>query len=82
MNNHHRHLDARSPLVLETHELTRRAGTMKELHREVEAPADLGIDMIGVPQGSPASPVLFGTFRRSRSDSETPASGRPRPSAG
>lgn len=45
-------LDSRSPLVLEIHELNRRAGTMKEIHRTVEAPADLGIDMIGVPQGS------------------------------
>lgn len=53
--NQHRRLDARSPLVLEIHELQRRAGTMKELHRVVEAPADLGIDMIGVPQGSPVT---------------------------
>lgn len=53
MNNQHRRLDPRSALVLETHELARRAGTMKEVHREAEAPADLGIDMIGVPQGSP-----------------------------
>ena len=51
MNSHH-HLDHRSPLVLEIHELARRAGTMKEIHRVAEAPADLGIDMIGVPQGS------------------------------
>lgn len=51
MNQHHR-LDARSPLVLEIHELARRAGTMKEIHRVAEAPADLGIDMIAVPQGS------------------------------
>ncbi|GAA1372088.1 YceD family protein [Luteococcus sanguinis] len=55
MNNHHRHLDARKSLVLETHDLVRRAGTMKEFHREVEAPADLGIDMIGVPEGSPVT---------------------------
>lgn len=51
MNTHHR-LDARSPLVLEIHELARRAGTMKELHRVVPAPVDLGIDMIGVPEGA------------------------------
>lgn len=51
MNTHHR-LDARSPLVLEIHELARRAGTMKELHRTVPAPVDLGIDMIGVPEGA------------------------------
>lgn len=51
MNSHH-HLDHRSSLVLEIHELARRAGTMKEIHRVAEAPADLGIDMIAVPQGS------------------------------
>ncbi|MGO4958059.1 YceD family protein [Luteococcus sp. Sow4_B9] len=50
--NQHRRLDARSPLVLEIHELARRAGTMKQVHQVVEAPTDLGIDMIGVPQGS------------------------------
>ncbi|WP_420175607.1 YceD family protein [Luteococcus sp. OSA5] len=50
--NQHRRLDARSPLVLEIHELARRAGTMRQVHEVVEAPADLGIDMIGVPQGS------------------------------
>lgn len=53
MNNQHRRLDHRSSLVLETHELVRRAGQMKVVHRQAEAPAELGIDMIGVPQGSP-----------------------------
>ena len=48
----HRHPDARSELVFEIHELARRAGTMKTIRRTVAAPADLGIDMIGVPQGS------------------------------
>lgn len=51
MNTHH-HLDARSPLVLETHELHRQAGSMKELHLTVPAPVDLGIAMIGVPEGA------------------------------
>ena len=50
--NQHRHLDGLSPLVLEIHELARRAGTMKEMHRTVPAPADLGIEMIKVPEGS------------------------------
>lgn len=50
---HKHHLDARSPLVIDLHELDRRAGTMKHLERTVPAPADLGIDMIGVPEGSP-----------------------------
>ncbi len=52
MNSTHRHLDARSPLVLEVHELGRQAGRMKEIQRIVPAPADLAIDMIGVPEGS------------------------------
>lgn len=52
MNNPQRSLDARSPLVLEVHELGRRAGTMKKVSRIVPAPAGLGIEMIGVPAGS------------------------------
>ena len=47
-----RHLDARSPLVIETHDLSRRAGTMKEVRRTAPAPADLGTEMIRVPEGS------------------------------
>ena len=45
--------DPRSGLVLDTHELSRRAGTLKEVTRVAEAPADLGIEVIGVPPGSP-----------------------------
>ncbi|MDA8440224.1 MAG: DUF177 domain-containing protein [Propionibacterium sp.] len=48
----HQHLDPRSPLVIDLHDLERRAGTMKRVRRVVPAPADLGIDMIGVPEGS------------------------------
>jgi uncharacterized protein len=40
-------------LVLDTHELGRRAGAMKVIRTSVEAPADLGISVIGVPLGSP-----------------------------
>ncbi|MDR0435594.1 MAG: DUF177 domain-containing protein [Propionibacteriaceae bacterium] len=40
-------------LVLGTHELPRRAGEMKKTRREIDAPADLGVEMIGVPEGSP-----------------------------
>ena len=49
----HRPRDARSGLVLDTHELGSRAGAMKVVQRSVEAPADLGIAVIGVPPGSP-----------------------------
>lgn len=48
----HHHLDPRSALVIDLHDLERRAGTMKRIRRVVPAPADLGIDMIGVPEGS------------------------------
>jgi DUF177 domain-containing protein len=49
----HRSLDPRSGLVLDTHDLGRRAGAMKLVRTTVEAPADLGIDVIGVPRSSP-----------------------------
>ena len=45
--------DPRSGLVLDTHELSRRAGQLLEVTRVAEAPADLGIEVIGVPPGSP-----------------------------
>lgn len=45
--------DPRSGLVLDTHELSRRAGQLLEVVRVAEAPADLGIEVIGVPPGSP-----------------------------
>jgi uncharacterized protein len=46
-------LDRRSGLVLDTHELGRRAGAMKVVRTTAQAPADLGIEVIGVPPGSP-----------------------------
>lgn len=45
--------DPRSGLVLDTHELSRRAGAQKEITRVAEAPEDLGIEVIRVPPGSP-----------------------------
>ena len=53
MNSQQRSLDVRSPLVLEVHELGRRAGAMKRLSRTAPAPAGLGVEMIRVPEGSP-----------------------------
>lgn len=53
MNEPHRPLDRRSGLVLDTHELERSPGARKLVRTSVEAPADLGIDVIGVPPGSP-----------------------------
>lgn len=49
----HRHLDARSPLVLDTHDLGRRAGALRELHDTVPAPEGIGLPVIGVPEGAP-----------------------------
>jgi uncharacterized protein len=46
------HLDPRLPLVLDTRELGRRPGSMRTLSRSVPAPADLGVDVLGVPEGS------------------------------
>jgi uncharacterized protein len=46
-------LDPRAPLVLDTRELGRRPGSLREVSRTVPAPADLGIEVLGVPEGSP-----------------------------
>ncbi len=45
-------MDPRSPLVLSTHELGRRAGSMRTVQRTVPAPEDLGTELIGVEAGS------------------------------
>lgn len=45
--------DTRSGMVLSTHEVARRAGTMKEVHSVVDAPEGIGVDVIEVPPGSP-----------------------------
>lgn len=45
--------DAARPWVIDTRELVRRPGTMKELHRVVTAPEPLGTDVIAVPAGQP-----------------------------
>jgi uncharacterized protein len=45
--------DRRSPLVFDTRSLGRRAGAMTTVTTTVPAPAGLGIEVIGVPEGSP-----------------------------
>ena len=45
-------LDPRSPLVLDTRELGRRAGSLQEVSLSVPAPAGIGIMSVGVPEGS------------------------------
>jgi len=39
--------------VLDTHELGRRPGSQRQVSLTVPAPADLGIDVLGVAEGSP-----------------------------
>jgi uncharacterized protein len=46
-------LDPRAPLVLDTRELGRRPGSQRQVARSVSAPADLGIEVLRVPEGSP-----------------------------
>ena len=53
MHTHHRLPDPRSGLVIEIHEMSRQAGTMREVRRTTEAPGEIGIGVIGVPAGSP-----------------------------
>src|SRR3954453_7252480 len=46
-------LDPRAPLVLDTRELGRRPGSQRKESPTVPAPADLGIEVLRVPEGSP-----------------------------
>jgi uncharacterized protein len=48
-------LDPRSPLVLDTTDLPRRPGNLRTVERTVPAPADLGLELIGVPEGADLS---------------------------
>jgi uncharacterized protein len=45
-------LDPQAPLVLDVRRLGRRAGSMSRVSRSVPAPADLGLEVIGVPAGA------------------------------
>jgi uncharacterized protein len=46
-------LDPRAPLVLDTRELGRRPGSERQVSRTVPAPADLGIEVLRVVEGTP-----------------------------
>lgn len=46
------HLDPRSPLVLDTRDLPRRPGSMRAVRRAAPAPKDLGLELVGVPEGA------------------------------
>jgi uncharacterized protein len=45
-------LDPRAPLVVDTRDLGRRPGSIRRLSRTLPAPAGLGVEVIGVPEGS------------------------------
>ena len=45
-------LNPRAPLVLDTRDLPRRPGALRAVERVVPAPADLGLELIGVPEGA------------------------------
>jgi uncharacterized protein len=45
-------LDPRAPLVVDTRELPRRAGSMRRTTRTVPAPPHLGLELLRVPEGS------------------------------
>jgi uncharacterized protein len=46
------HLDPRSPLVIDAGQLPRAPGAMRTADRVVAAPKDLGLALIGVPEGA------------------------------
>ena len=48
-------LDPRAPLVLDVRDLGHRAGAMKQVTRTAPAPAEFGLPVIGVPEGSEIS---------------------------
>ncbi|MCW2858142.1 MAG: metal-binding protein [Marmoricola sp.] len=50
-----RNLDPRAPLVLDTRELGRRPGSQRLMSFTAEAPAELGIEILGVAEGSPVT---------------------------
>src|SRR5689334_21485633 len=45
-------IDPRDPFVIDTRTLGRRPGSMRADSRTVPAPADLGVEMVGVPEGA------------------------------
>jgi uncharacterized protein len=47
------HPSAKSPWVISTRELGRRPGNMRTYQRTVHAPAGLGLEVIGIPEGEP-----------------------------
>ncbi len=50
--NSQNHLDPRQPLVVDTTNLPRQPGATRALKRVIPAPADLGLELISVPEGA------------------------------
>jgi DUF177 domain-containing protein len=46
-------VDPRGPLVIDTRDLGRRAGSLRPLRRTVEAPAGLGLEIVAIRAGAP-----------------------------
>jgi uncharacterized protein len=46
------HLDPRQPLIVDTTKLPRQPGATRALKRVIPAPADLGLELLSVPEGS------------------------------
>ncbi|MGI8678145.1 MAG: YceD family protein [Jatrophihabitans sp.] len=52
-NPEQRPANPRSPYIFDLRELGRQPGTLREYQRRAPAPAALGLDVIGVPEGAP-----------------------------
>lgn len=48
-----KHLDPKGPFVIDTHDLPRSPGSMREITRQVQAPHHIGNDVIGIAEGAP-----------------------------
>jgi uncharacterized protein len=48
-----KHLDPKAPFVVDTHDLGRSPGTMREITRHVEVPRPIGNYVIAIPEGAP-----------------------------
>lgn len=48
-----KHLDPKAPFVVDTHDLGRSPGSMREIIRQVSTPVAIGNDVIAIQEGSP-----------------------------
>ncbi len=51
-------MDLRSPFVVSLQSLPRQEGSVMRWEKELSAPADMGVELIGVPEGSPMAIAL------------------------